>query len=373
MAHISSTLDTSSRDIRRSLKELHRAIYESGCILVVGSEFAHLVHSNEIHYLIARIPFLSCITIDRQAHISRIPLPDQESSGNRLRLFSSASVLFIGFDQADVGLEELGYFLNKLQLLNNGNRHWIFLTQERLLKLRSELLWRYSNVQIISYPSDQISSGLLWLLDSLIKPVSAQLASETVVEKVATAEELYRDLPLNVQIESLSKRGKPYEYRMADVQIEQETSLEGYYSYVSGAKKYKQELENQLLGSKKLQTMNITWHDGEACAGAEWKKEITNHLRKARIILLFINADYLASFLTSQIEMNTALRRHKSKEACVIPIIIGSCLWKDHEFNKLQYLPRDGKPVELLSRPKRAAVFSEIAKEIEESISKLKI
>ena len=283
-------------------------------------------------------------------------------------------MLFIGFDQADVGLEELGHFLNKLQLLNNGNRHWIFLTQERLLMLRSELLWRYSNVQIISYPSDQIPSGLLWLLDSLIKPVpSAQLASETVVERVATAEELDRDLPLNVQIELPPKRGKPYEYRMADVQIEQEISLEGYYSYVPGAKKYKQELENQLLGSKKLQAMNITWHDGEACAGAEWKKEIANHLRKARIILLFINADYLASFLTSQIEMTTALRRHKSKEACVIPIIIGSCLWKDHQFNKLQFLPGFGKPVELLSRPKRAAVFSEIAKEIEKSISKLKI
>ena len=81
MAHISSTLDASGRDIRRSLKELHRAIYESGCILVVGPEFAHLVHSNEIHFLIARTPFLSCITINRQAHTSLIPLPDQESSG----------------------------------------------------------------------------------------------------------------------------------------------------------------------------------------------------------------------------------------------------------------------------------------------------
>lgn len=373
MAHISSTLDVSSRDIRRTLKELHYAIYESGCILVVGPELVHLVHSREIHYLIAHIPFLAHITIDGQMYTRLIPLFAQESGENLLRLFSSASVLFIGFDQADGGLEELRYLLNKLKPLNSRNRRWIFLTQERLLLMRSELLWKYSNIQIISYPSDQISSGLLWLLDSLIKPVSTQSASKTVVEREAIADKSYRHLPLNVQIELPSKRVKPNEYRMGDVQIEQETCIEGYYSYVPGAKKYKQELENQLLGSKKLQAMNISWHDGEVCAGMEWKKEITNHLRKARIILLFINADYLASFLTSQIEMTTALRRHKSKEACVIPIIIGACLWKDHEFNKLQYLPRDGKPIELLPRPKRAAVFSEIAREIEESISKLKM
>jgi hypothetical protein len=373
MAQISSTIDASIRDIRRTLKELHQAIYENGCILVVGPEFAHLVHSSEIHYLIAHIPFLAHITIDKRTRASLSLLFAQESSQNLFRLFLRASVLFIGFDQADVGLEELGYLLNKLKLLKNENRHWIFLAKERLLLMRSELLWKYSNLHVISYTSDQTSFGLLWLLSRLIKPVSAQSISKIVVERESIAEEWYRHLPLSLQIESPPKIVRPNEHRMANVQIGQETSIEGYYSYVPGAKKYKQELEIQLLGSKKLQAMNITWHDGEVCAGAEWKKEITNHLRKARIILLFINADYLASFLTSQIEMTTALRRHKSKEACVIPIIIGSCLWKDHEFNKLQYLPRDGNPVELLSRPKRAAVFSEIAREIEESISKLKV
>lgn len=373
MAHISSTLDISSRDIRRTLNELHHAIYESDCILVVGPELAHLVHSGEIHSLIAHIPFLARVIIDRQTPTNLIPLFTQEKDEYLFRRFSSASMLFIGFDQADADLEELGYLLNTLKLFNNGNRHWIFLTQERLLLLRSELLWKHSNIHIISYPPDQISSGLLWLLESLIKPVSARSLTETVVEREAIVEELYKSLPLNVQIDSPSKRVRPYEYRMTDIQIEQETSLEGYYSYVPGAKKYKQELEKQLLGSKKLQAMNITWHDGEACAGMEWKKEITNHLRKARIILLFINADYLVSFLSSKIEMTTALRRHNSKEACVIPIIIGACLWQDHEFNKLQCLPRDGKPVEMLSRPRRAAVFSEIAREIEVAIGKLKI
>lgn len=383
MAQVIPTADAGPGATRRSLKELRDTIYKSRCTLVMGSGLTNQVGTSKVYHRVSRIPFCAYVTTGNNPFIESACLSTRNYSFKNLfahqecdrslpGLFTESSLLFTGFDQDNENLEELSRFLNKLKLLKNENKHWIFISQERLLMMRSELLWKYPGIHIISYKPDQTLSGLLRLFDRLMKPVSSSPISKTLTERGSATEELYRSLPLNLQTKIPSKVIKPIEQRLANVQIEQETSIEGYFSYEPGAKKFKQELEKQLLGIK-FRGLKITWQDGEVCAGMEWKKEITNRLKKAQVILLLINADYLVSFISNRIETATALRRHSSKEACVIPIIIGSCAWKDHEFKKLQCLPRDEKPIDLLPRPRRAKVFLEIAREIEQSISKLKL
>jgi hypothetical protein len=87
------------------------------------------------------------------------------------------------------------------------------------------------------------------------------------------------------------------------------------------------------------------WHDQEISAGIEWAKEIAKHLNHARLILLLISPNFLASKYCYDTEMKRALERHKKGEARVVPIILRPCDWQTTPLKDLQVLPKDAKPV----------------------------
>jgi hypothetical protein len=79
--------------------------------------------------------------------------------------------------------------------------------------------------------------------------------------------------------------------------------------------------------------------------GAEWEKDIDKYLASAKIVLLLISSDFLASDYCYEKEMQTAMARHDKGEARVVPIILRAVDWKESPFGKLQALPKDAKPV----------------------------
>ncbi len=44
-------------------------------------------------------------------------------------------------------------------------------------------------------------------------------------------------------------------------------------------------------------------------------------------------------------EMRRAIQRHKEQSARVIPIVLHHTYWKGAPFEKLQFLPKDAKPI----------------------------
>jgi tetratricopeptide (TPR) repeat protein len=95
----------------------------------------------------------------------------------------------------------------------------------------------------------------------------------------------------------------------------------------------------------KRQGVIETWHDRRIGAGKEFDSEISEHLETAQIILLLISPYFIASDYCYDIEMTSALERHKSGEARVIPVILHPCDWHSLPFGKLTAIPKDGKPV----------------------------
>lgn len=98
-------------------------------------------------------------------------------------------------------------------------------------------------------------------------------------------------------------------------------------------------------------------------AGEEMAQQIDIYLNKARIILLLISADFMASQYCYGTEMKQALERHERKEANVIPILLRPVLYTDAPFAKLKMLPTNEKPV-MLWRDRDSA-FLDIARGIE--------
>lgn len=99
------------------------------------------------------------------------------------------------------------------------------------------------------------------------------------------------------------------------------------------------------LSALKRQGIISDWYDRKISPGREWKGGIDNHLDSAKIILPLVSPDFLASDYCYDVEMMRALKRHKTGDARVIPIILRACDWKDTPLGKLQALPKDGKPV----------------------------
>ena len=117
-----------------------------------------------------------------------------------------------------------------------------------------------------------------------------------------------------------------------------------FFSYSHKDEVLRDELETHL---KLLQRQGVisTWHDRKILPGSEWNREIDRDLERAKIILLLISADFMASDYCWDTEVQMAMKRHESKEAIVIPVMLRSCDWKTAPFAKLQGLPRDMKAV----------------------------
>src|SRR5690349_18899783 len=94
-----------------------------------------------------------------------------------------------------------------------------------------------------------------------------------------------------------------------------------FYSYAHADERLRKQLETH-LGLLRQQGLIATWHNRQIVPGTDWAQELDEHLATARVILLLISPDFLASDYCYGIELRRALERHEAGEAQVIPILL---------------------------------------------------
>jgi tetratricopeptide (TPR) repeat protein len=153
------------------------------------------------------------------------------------------------------------------------------------------------------------------------------------------------------------------------MQEEATRTIEVFYSYAYEDESLRRRLEKHLaiLSNEGLIT---NWYNDKIIPGADKEHEIDTHLNTARIILLLISSDFLASRQCYNIEGTRALERHEAGEACVIPVILRPVDWKNAPFGKLQVLPTNEKPI--TTWPDRDKAFLDVAIGIREVILGIK-
>jgi TIR domain len=122
------------------------------------------------------------------------------------------------------------------------------------------------------------------------------------------------------------------------------TAIEIFCCYARKDQPLLQLLKNHLMPLQWQELIHI-WSDTDINAGDEWEQSIHEHLENAEIILLLISADFMASSYCYSKEMRRAMQRHERGEARVIPIVLRPTYWKGAPFEKLQFLPKDAKPI----------------------------
>ena len=138
-------------------------------------------------------------------------------------------------------------------------------------------------------------------------------------------------------------------------------SLRLFLSYSHQDEKLRDQLAKHL---SQLQEEGVIrpWHDSMIVPGTEWKGEIDKNLESARLILLLVSSDFVASDYCYGPEMARALERASTGDARVIPVILRPVDWLRSPFGNLEALPKDGKPITLW--PNRDDAFNDVARAI---------
>ncbi|WP_437661418.1 TIR domain-containing protein [Sorangium sp. So ce1182] len=142
-----------------------------------------------------------------------------------------------------------------------------------------------------------------------------------------------------------------------------------FIAYVQSDEQLKKELLEHLRPLEKSKLIEI-WHDHMITPGEDWKGVLHQNLQEADLIMFLISPIFINSDYCNGDEMETALARHKSGEAVVVPIILRPCLWQlNRVLSRLRALPKDDMPVTKWSD--RDDALANIAHGIYDTVQKL--
>src|SRR5436853_396587 len=140
------------------------------------------------------------------------------------------------------------------------------------------------------------------------------------------------------------------------------SALRVFCAYASQDRAYFEQLKQALAVPMQQQRIAV-WHHGEITPGTEFDREIEKQFYQADIVLLLISPAFLASDYCSTREMQWALRRQKTGDAVIIPIIVKSTPdWEATFLGSLQVLPTGKKPITLWKRQDEA--FADVVNEL---------
>jgi hypothetical protein len=114
-------------------------------------------------------------------------------------------------------------------------------------------------------------------------------------------------------------------------------AIEIFYAYAHEDEPLRKELDKH-LSLLKRQGLISAWYDHEINAGANWELAMSIHLNAARVILLLISPDFIASDYCYSSEMMQAMKLHETGNTCVIPLLMRPTVWQGAPFSKLRSL-----------------------------------
>jgi hypothetical protein len=146
------------------------------------------------------------------------------------------------------------------------------------------------------------------------------------------------------------------------------TPIDLFFSYSHKDEALRDELATH-LSLLRRQGVIRDWHDRRIGAGDDWRGAIDSHLEKARVVLLLVSADFIASDYCYDVETKRALQRQRTGEALVIPVVLRACDWNSAPFSSLQAVPKDAKPV--TSWANRDEAWCDVTRRIREALTRL--
>ncbi|APW61697.1 TIR domain-containing protein [Paludisphaera borealis] len=108
------------------------------------------------------------------------------------------------------------------------------------------------------------------------------------------------------------------------------------------------------------------WDDTRIQTGDAWREEIQRAVAAAKVVILLVSADFLASDFIEREELPPLLAAAAERGARILPVIVGSCMLEGPNSNvgKYQAVNSPNEPLEMLNEAARNRVWADLARQI---------
>jgi len=111
------------------------------------------------------------------------------------------------------------------------------------------------------------------------------------------------------------------------------------------------------------------WTDAQIKPGSDWRKAIELSLTSAKIALLLVSADYLASKFVIEHELSSLLARAQREEAIVIPVILSPCAFGLTDLAQFQAINPSSRPLTKMSKAEQEELWRDLAELVSSALS----
>jgi len=130
-----------------------------------------------------------------------------------------------------------------------------------------------------------------------------------------------------------------------------------FVSYSHEDSRLFQEFETMLAPAVQRGLVDV-WDDQRILPGAKWEQEIQKALASARIAVLLVSKNFLASHFIAKNELPPLLKAAQDQGVTIFWIYLGSCLYEQTEIATYQAAHDISRPLSELPKAQREAVLS---------------
>jgi hypothetical protein len=111
------------------------------------------------------------------------------------------------------------------------------------------------------------------------------------------------------------------------------------------------------------------WNDTMLKPGTKWKEEIDKVLKVAKVAILLVTADFLASDFIATDELPPLLKAAQDEGAVILPVIVSACRFLQHiELSQFQAVNAPSDPLINMKSGRREAMYVNITEAVEEAL-----
>jgi hypothetical protein len=140
-----------------------------------------------------------------------------------------------------------------------------------------------------------------------------------------------------------------------------------FVSYSHADKKMFEEFKKMLAPAIREGIVDI-WDDKKIVPGAMWKKEIEDALQSAKIAVLLVSPNFLASDFIAKHELPPLLKAAQDEGVKIFWIYLDYCLYEKTQIAGYHAAHDVSRPLSALSKSERGAVISRVCHELIELV-----
>lgn len=141
-----------------------------------------------------------------------------------------------------------------------------------------------------------------------------------------------------------------------------------FVSYSHRDRKWLERLQIHLRPLERDHSLAV-WDDTKIRPGTDWRGEIRHAIQTAKVAILLVSADFLASEFIAKNELPPLLRAAKEDGALILPVIVSPCRFvKTENLSGFQAVNDPDKPLNSLKGANRERILTQVVDAVEAAL-----